>query len=118
MPPVQRMDDLNDGGGAIQTIPQSFVRVDGKIVAVVGSTGTAHPPCPDDNRHCLNVWTTTRGAPRVRINGMPVIRFGDPDSCTPHTRIGGSTTTRIGDGSGVPTTSGWDVDHWDEGDWS
>lgn len=120
MPAVQRIGDRNDGGGIIQVIPQDFVTVDGLIVAVVGSKGSAHPPCPDDNRHCLNVWTTTRGAPRVRIDHKPVIRFGDPDSCTPHRRAGGSSTTRIGnaDGSGVPgDPDGWDVGEFGTAEW-
>jgi len=120
MPAVQRMRDQNDGGGVIQTIPQSFVRVDGLVVAVVGSRGSAHPPCPDDNAHCATVWTTTRGAPRVRINGLAVIRFGDPDSCTPHTRIGGSSTTRIGDGGGGgggDPRNEWDTAEWADGEW-
>lgn len=96
MPAVQRMNDLNDGGGKIDQVPQSFVRVDGQVVAVVGSKGTAHPPCPDDNRHCAHVWTTTVGSSSVRIAGNAVIRTDDPDSCTPHKRVGGSTTTRVG----------------------
>jgi uncharacterized Zn-binding protein involved in type VI secretion len=100
MPAVQRMGDANDGGGIIDLIPQSFVRVDGELVAVVGSQGTAHPPCPEVDTHCYHVWATTVGAPRVRIDHMAVIRADDPDSCTPHTRIGGSSTTRVGNGSG------------------
>jgi uncharacterized Zn-binding protein involved in type VI secretion len=118
MPAVQRLTDANDGGGIIQTIPQSFVRVDGLVVAVVGSKGSAHPPCPEVNAHCANVWTTTRGAPRVRINGVPVIRTNDPDSCSPHKRVGGSSTTRIGDGGGAPGgPNDWDTAKWDEAEW-
>jgi uncharacterized Zn-binding protein involved in type VI secretion len=112
------MGDANTGGGIIQTIPQSFVRVDGLVCAVVGSKGSAHPPCPEDDSHCQNVWQTTIGAPRVRINGLPVIRQNDPDSCT-HKRAAGSATTRIGDGAGPgpePTT-GWDTSEWDTAEW-
>jgi uncharacterized Zn-binding protein involved in type VI secretion len=117
MPAVQRRTDANDGGGIVQTIPQTFVRVDGLLVAVVGSKGSAHPPCPDVQAHCANVWTTTRGAPRVRINGVPVIRATDPDSCG-HRRVGGSTTTRIGDGGGAPGgPNDWDSGNWDEAEW-
>jgi uncharacterized Zn-binding protein involved in type VI secretion len=118
MPAVQRMTDANDGGGILQTIPQTFVRVDGLLVAVVGSKGSAHPPCPEDNAHCLNVWATTLGAPRVRIGGVPVIRATDPDSCTPHRRIGGSTTTRVGDGGGAPGgPNDWDSGDFGDAEW-
>jgi len=115
MPAVQRMTDQNDGGGVIQTIPQSFVRVDGLVVAVVGARGSAHPPCPDVQAHCQNVWTTTQGAPRVRIAGLPVIRATDPDSCG-HPRVGGSTTTRVGGGAaGGPND--WDSGEWEDAEW-
>jgi uncharacterized Zn-binding protein involved in type VI secretion len=117
MPAVQRMTDQNGGGGVIQTIPQSFVRVDGLVVAVVGSQGSAHPPCPEVETHCFNVWTTTRGAPRVRINGIPVIRAQDPDSCG-HLRVGGSSTTRIGDGGAPPGgPNDWDTGEWEVAEW-
>jgi uncharacterized Zn-binding protein involved in type VI secretion len=117
MPAVQRMTDANAGGGIIQTIPHAFVRVDGLVVAVVGSKGSSHPPCPEDSSHCANVWTTTRGAARVRINGMPVIRRNDPDSCG-HLRIVGSATTRIGDGGGAPGgPNDWDSGEWEAAEW-
>jgi uncharacterized Zn-binding protein involved in type VI secretion len=111
------MQDANSGGGIIQSIPQDFVKVDGRLVAVVGSRGSAHPPCPEDDSHCAGVWQTTRGAPRVRIKGIPVIRAFDPDSCS-HMRVGGSTTTRVGDGGGVPGgPNEWDTGRWDEMQW-
>jgi len=119
MPPVHRIGDKNSGDGAIDTTPQSFVRVDGKLVAVVGAQGSAHYPCgttdPDENNHCFHVWKTAVGAPAVRINGKPVIRQYDVDTCT-HARAAGSSTTRVGDyGGGAPT--GWDEDAWDQGTW-
>lgn len=117
MPAVQRMTDQNAGGGIIQTIPQSFVRVDGRVVAVVGSKGSAHPPCPEDDSHCANVWATAIGAFRVRINGMAVIRTKDTDTCG-HKRIGGSSTTRIGDGGGSPGgPNDWDTAEWETAEW-
>jgi hypothetical protein len=117
MAAVERMHDANSGGGIIQTIPQNFVRVDGLVVSVVGSRGSAHPPCPDDESHCQNIWQTTRGAARVRIQGMPVIRCNDPDSCG-HLRVGGSTTTRVGNGTGAPAgPNEWDTAEWDAAEW-
>jgi len=117
MPAVQRKTDQNAGGGVIQTVPQTFVRVDGLVVAVVGAQGSAHPPCPEVQAHCANVWTTTRGAPRVRINNLPVIRAQDPDSCG-HLRVGGSSTTRIGNGGAGPGgPNDWDTAEWEDAEW-
>src|SRR5262249_11335335 len=95
MPNVQRMTDANSGGGLIDLIPQTFVRVDGLVVAVVGSKGAAPAPGPEGNAHCYHVWATTVGSSSVRIAGKPVIRTGDADSCG-NTRVGGSSTTRVG----------------------
>jgi uncharacterized Zn-binding protein involved in type VI secretion len=117
MPAVQRMTDANDGGGVLDLIPQAFVRVDGLVVAVVGAQGTAHPPCPTVQIHCAHVWATTRGAPRVRINGMPVIRTTDPDTCG-HRRVVGSSSTRIGDGGGAPGgPNDWDSGDFEGAEW-
>jgi uncharacterized Zn-binding protein involved in type VI secretion len=117
MPAVQRMTDQNAGGGVIQTIPQTFVRVDGLVVAVVGARGSAHPPCPDVQAHCLNVWTTAIGSSTVRIAGIPVIRTTDVDSCV-HARVGGSPTTRIGAGGGTPGgPNDWDSAEWEDAEW-
>lgn len=101
----------------LTTIPQSFVRVDGLVVAVVGSQGSAHVPCPEVPIHCQNVWATAIGAPRVRINGLPVIRTQDTDTCG-HRRIIGSTTTRVGNGGGAPGgPNDWDSAEWEDAEW-
>jgi uncharacterized Zn-binding protein involved in type VI secretion len=89
------MTDQNAGGGAIDTIPQSFVRVENLVVAVVGSQGTAHPPCPTVNAHCAHVWATAQGSTSVRIAGQPVVRADDVDTCG-HARVGGSSILRVG----------------------
>jgi uncharacterized Zn-binding protein involved in type VI secretion len=113
MPAVQRLEDANDGGGVLTSTPQDFVTVDNKLVAVVGAMGTSHPPAPDDNTHAAGVWKTA-GTSFVRIGGVSVIRTTDVDSCG-HTRIGGSSTTRIGDAVGGPND--WDSGNWDEAEW-
>jgi hypothetical protein len=97
MPAVQRLDDLNNGGGKLTQTPQDFVTVDGKKVAVVGAEGTSHYPCgqPGGNAHCYPTWQTKGGSSSVRIANKPVIRTQDVDSCG-HTRVGGSSTTRVG----------------------
>ena len=85
MPKVARMGDLNSGGGIIQTIPQSTVFANGKLISVNGSRGSGHAP----GIHALNAWTTTNGSSTVSIEGIPVNDEGDPDSCT-HVRVDGS----------------------------
>jgi len=80
MPLAHRVTDTNTAGGAIVSVPQDFVRDQGKLVAVDGSKGTSHPPCPLPP-HCANQWATAGGAVWVRINGVPVNRTGDADTC-------------------------------------
>jgi len=92
---IQRLNDANDAGGSINTIPQSTVFVDKLLVAVNGSTGTGHPPCPFPNDHCSNVWKTAGGASTVLIGGIPINTTNNIDTCT-HIRVGGSSTVFIG----------------------
>lgn len=94
MPAVQRLTDVNDAGGAIDSIPQSTVSVNGLLVAVDGSLGTSHPPCPVPDIHCAGNWTTSGGSPNVFIEGIPVNRTGDPDTCG-HVRVGGSGNVNV-----------------------
>ena len=87
--PVHRMGDINSGGGALTFIPQGSVYANDLLVAVDGSRGTAHPPCPDVVIHCANVWVTTQGRKTVFAHNISVNCEGDPDSCG-HIRIMGS----------------------------
>lgn len=91
MPAVHRMTDENDGGGAVTDIPQSTVYANGLLIAVDGSIGTSHPPCPVDPTHCAGNWVTANGSGTVKIEGIPVNRTGDADSCG-HIRAAGSPT--------------------------
>lgn len=86
MPAVQRMGDVNDGGGIIDDIPQSTVYVNGELLAVDGSTGTPHGD---------GDWETANGNTTVLINGLPVNTDGNEDSCG-HIRIDGSGNVNIG----------------------
>jgi uncharacterized Zn-binding protein involved in type VI secretion len=100
MPAVARKTDQNAGGGIIQQLPDNdFVRCEGLLVSVDGSMGSTHPPAPEDNSHTSGVWKTAHGSSTVRINGKPVNRAQDADTCQ-HARKGGSPSTRIGDGGG------------------
>jgi hypothetical protein len=95
MPAVHRQGDANAGGGVVQQVPQTFVRVTGRLVVVVGSRGSAHPPCPDTPAHCAGVWATAGGSGSVRIGGRAVIRAQDLDTCG-HPRVGGAPDVRVG----------------------
>ena len=86
MPKVARMGDVNSGGGIIQTIPQSTVFANGKLISVNGSRGSGHAP----GILALNAWVTSNGSTTVFIEGIPVNDEGDADDCT-HVRVDGST---------------------------
>jgi uncharacterized Zn-binding protein involved in type VI secretion len=92
---AQRMDDANSGGGVINSIPQSTVFVEGKLVAVNGSTGTTHPPAPLVIAHAAGVWSTANGSSTVFISGIPVNADGDSDTCG-DVRVSGSATVFFG----------------------
>ena len=86
---IHRMGDPNSGGGIISFTPQSSVFVNGLLVCVVGSNGTSHPPCPKPAIHCQGAWVTTMGSSTVFIEGIPVNKMGDTDTCS-HIRTSGS----------------------------
>ena len=86
MPKVARMDDLNTGGGIIQTIPQSTVYANSKLISVNGSKGSGHGV----GIHALNAWDTANGSSTVFIESIAVNDEEDEDTCT-HPRTGGSS---------------------------
>ncbi len=88
---AHRMTDANTGGGAINSIPQSTVKANGKVLAVNGSSGTA---C-GIGIHAATVWKTASGSSTVRAGGIPVNSETDADTCG-HTRTGGSGDVNIG----------------------
>jgi len=83
------MGDCNDGGGCLTSIPQSTVYVNGKLKSVDGSIGTSHLPCPLPVIHCAGNWVTANGSSTVFVEGIPVNRQGDGDTCG-HARAAGS----------------------------
>ena len=95
MAAVQRMGDANDGGGTINSIPQSTVYVDSLLVCVDGSLGTSHDPCPLIVIHCAGNWVTSGGVSTVTAEGIPINVTGNSDTCG-HSRIGGSSDVNIG----------------------
>ncbi len=92
MAAAQRNGDSNDGGGVINSIPQSTVFVNSKLVSVDGSIGTGHPSGPP---HSAGTWKTANGSSTVFAGGIAINRTGDADTCT-HTRTGGSDDVFVG----------------------
>ena len=92
MAAAQRNGDSNDGGGVINSIPQSTVFVNSKLVSVNGSIGTGHPVGPP---HSAGTWKTANGSSTVFAGGIAINRTGDADTCT-HTRTGGSDNVFAG----------------------
>ena len=91
MPKAQRNGDANTGGGEINSIPQSTVFVNSKLVSVNGSKGTGH----GIGIHAANAWDTANGSSTVFAGGIAINRTGDADTCT-HTRAGGYDDVFVG----------------------
>jgi uncharacterized Zn-binding protein involved in type VI secretion len=85
-----RIEDLNTAYAPIISVVQSTVYCNGILVAVDGSPVKPHGLPP----HAAPV--TANGSQTVFINGTPVNRTGDPDSCG-HPRMNpGSPNTYVG----------------------
>ena len=91
MAAAQRNGDANTGGGVINSIPQSTVFVNSKLVSVNGSKGTGH----GIGIHAANAWDTANGSSTVFAGGIAINRTGDADTCA-HTRTGGSSDVFVG----------------------
>ena len=91
MAAAQRNGDANTAGGVINSIPQSTVFVNSKLVSVNGSKGTGHGV----GIHAANAWDTANGSSTVSAGGIAVNRTGDADTCT-HPRAGGSGNVFVG----------------------
>ena len=81
MPAVHRFGDQNIAGGAVNTIPQTSVFANEKLISVVGSRGTADSSCSHNNIHCSGNWATTGGTSTVFVEGIPINLPGDIDTC-------------------------------------
>ena len=91
MAAAQRNGDANTAGGVINSIPQSTVFVNSKLVSVNGSKGTGH----GIGIHAANAWDTANGSSTVFAGGIAINRTGDADTCA-HTRAGGSDDVFVG----------------------
>jgi uncharacterized Zn-binding protein involved in type VI secretion len=81
MPAIERIGDVNTGGGQIVKVPQPDVFANNLLVSINGSPVSPH------TKHIGVV--TASGSPDVFVHNIPVNRIGDPDTCR-HTRATGS----------------------------
>lgn len=81
MPAIEREGDPNNGGAPVVSSAQKTVYANNIPVSVNGSAVGGH------GKHKKVV--TVTGSPDVYIDGVPVNRVGDKDSCG-HVRISGS----------------------------
>ncbi len=91
MPAVHRIGDLNNAGGAITGVAQSTVSVNGILASVDGSDVSPHITFVVPHVGTI----TASGSSTVSIEGIPVNRQGDADSCG-HSRAGGSPNVFVG----------------------
>jgi uncharacterized Zn-binding protein involved in type VI secretion len=94
MPAVQRVGDQNSAGGVILN-GDDTVLVNGRAVAIRGSSVSPHVPCgrPGQNIHCSA--KTQASTSNVLVNGIPLIFTDDVDTCG-HARAGGSPNVTVG----------------------
>jgi len=86
---IQRVGDVNSGGGVITNTPQSTVTIAGIPIALTGSTGTGH----GTGIHAAGAWQCV-GTSNITINGINVIITGDIDTCG-HVRLDGGSKVTI-----------------------
>ncbi len=92
---IQRVGDRNTAGGVILD-GDSTVLINGRAVAVQGSSVSPHPCCGRRGcapTHC-NAKTQANNS-TVLINGVPLVLTGDIDTCG-HARASGSTDVLVG----------------------
>lgn len=75
MPRATRVGADTVGGGTVQTTPQTFVRVDGALLAVEGAMVQSH----DSGPHVAATLPT--GSVFVAVNGLGVIFAGSVATC-------------------------------------
>ena len=86
MPGVARVSSDTAGGTQLGG-GQSWVKIGGDLVVLVGDAVAAHAPCPVAPAHCAA--TMAAGSAWVKIDGIPICRAGDAATCG-HTSTGSS----------------------------
>jgi len=84
---TERFQDPNTAGGYVVSIPQGTVYVNGLLASVDGSLVSPDAECHDNNVHCSP--DTANGGPTVFVEGIPLNKAGDLDTCG-HPRDAGS----------------------------
>ena len=102
MPAVQRVGDLNAGGGIALGPGHDNVLVNGQPALRPNTPYTPHLGCGKgfNLRHCAGVVGVIGGATSVNANGEPLVVTGDKDFCL-HARQGGSPNVRTPGGAGL-----------------
>jgi len=88
MSKIQRIGDANVAGGVITSVVQPYTYINGILVSVDGSPVSPHKPFSVP--HIAP--TTANGSANLFIQGIPVNREGDADTCG-HARADGSPDT-------------------------
>jgi uncharacterized Zn-binding protein involved in type VI secretion len=92
---IQRVGDLNSGGGVALGPGHNNVLINGRPALIPDTPFTPHPPCsPKAPQHCVGVVAVVGNATTVFANGIPLVLTGAKDSCLQHSRAGGSTDVR------------------------
>tara|TARA_B100000575_G_C22847051_1_gene495995 strand:+ start:51 stop:314 length:264 start_codon:yes stop_codon:yes gene_type:complete len=87
MSAAQRDGDLNSAGAAVSS--SRNVKVNGKSITVNGDAVANHPPAHTGIK-------TANGSSTVKAGGIGINRTGDADTCSTHSRVGGSGNVNIG----------------------
>jgi uncharacterized Zn-binding protein involved in type VI secretion len=87
--PAHRLGDPNAAGAAITSVPQGTVYVNNRLASIDGSAVEGHGLGEHSSPNTAN------GSPTVFINGVPVNRSGDDDTCG-HPRATGSPDVFVG----------------------
>ena len=95
MAAIQRVGDLNSGGGVALGPGHTNVLINGRPAAIPFTKFSPHPPCsPKQPQHCAGVRAVSGNARTVKANGQPLVLTGGKDSCLTHSRIIGSTDVK------------------------
>ena len=87
MPAVVRSGDTNTAGAAVTS--SRNVKVNGKSITVNGDPVADHPVLHTGIK-------TANGSSTVNAGGIGINRTGDADTCSTHSRVGGSGNVNIG----------------------
>ena len=87
MPAVVRSGDINTASAAVTSIRN--VNVNSKSITINGDAVADHAPSHTGIK-------TANGSSTVKVGGVGVNRTGDADTCSTHSRVGGSSNVNIG----------------------